>query len=561
MRFGRNVASYKFALARALLELGARQETFVRMEDLAVPFAAAVCEHLGTEDRQSTSARSRFLDACRARNRAELDHSGLIDATVRLGFENVIDAFHVGRGGQPTGHRFFVDERNTRQGITLTDEVVQLATGQQAAVLPREVEARWDLVEAAWGLRLGTRIVSFQMEPDKDAVDLYAPRQLHRTPVTGVRAALSGYQNGRCAYCDSEFTDIGTGRVAVDHVLPFVLMDGWKDGDLHQVWNFVLACYACNSAKRDRPPAAAWMPWLAARTEHLIASHHPLRETMIKQLGPDPRRRRETRQASHRGNAAHTPVAAPEYSGHVSAGEPRYEGGDRDQARNWWQQAVDTGHPDHAPAAMVNFAILEGQDEDRDQGRNWWQQALATGHPDHAPKAMVELGVLEGQDGDASKARNWWQQALATGHPDHAPAAMVNLGVLEGQDADASKARNWWQQALATGHPDHAPAAMVNLGILEGRDGNRDQGRNWYQQALATGHPEVTSRAQQELRALARHEKDQQQGERFGRYRYLAYADPALMKRDDQSPKTSGRTAADHAPQPDTDMSADDDAD
>jgi 5-methylcytosine-specific restriction endonuclease McrA len=41
--------------------------------------------------------------------------------------------------------------------------------------------------------------------------------------------------------------------VAVDHVLPFVLMTReWQDGDLHQVWNLVLACYACNSARRHQ---------------------------------------------------------------------------------------------------------------------------------------------------------------------------------------------------------------------------------------------------------------------------------------------------------------------
>jgi hypothetical protein len=61
----------------------------------------------------------------------------------------------------------------------------------------------------------------------------------------------------------------------------------WHDGDLHQVWNLVLACYGCNSEKRDRPPAADWMPWLYQRGEHLIASHHPLRETLISQLVPD----------------------------------------------------------------------------------------------------------------------------------------------------------------------------------------------------------------------------------------------------------------------------------
>ena len=222
------------------------------------------------------------------------------NATVRLGFNNVIDAFHISRGGEPTQTRFFIDERAARHGITLTDHLLELANGLQAQVLPLEVDARWNLVQTSWGLGLGTRLVSFEITPDEDAVDLYAPSRLRRAPITGVRDALSGYQDGRCAYCATPFTDIGTTRVAVDHVLPFVLMSrGWHDGDLHQVWNLVLACYACNSAKRDRPPAAAWMPWLEQRGEYLIASHRPLRETLISQLGPDRGSRHETLRRRH----------------------------------------------------------------------------------------------------------------------------------------------------------------------------------------------------------------------------------------------------------------------
>jgi hypothetical protein len=142
VRFGRNVASYKFALGQSLLDLGARQQTFVRLEDLAVPYAAAICKHLQVEDRQSTSAESRFLDACRSYNRGELDAGKLAETTVRLGFANVVDAFHVSRGGEPTQTRFFVDERASRQGITLTDHLLEPANGQQATVLPREVDAR-----------------------------------------------------------------------------------------------------------------------------------------------------------------------------------------------------------------------------------------------------------------------------------------------------------------------------------------------------------------------------------------------------------------------------------
>ena len=180
VRFGRNVASYKFALGRALLNLGAQQQTFVRLEDLSVPYAASICEHLLAEDRQSTSARSRFLDACRSRNRGELDAAQLAEATVRLGFNNVIDAFHISRGGEPTQTRFFTDERAARHGITLTDHLLELANGLQAQVLPLEVDARWNLVQTSWGLGLGTRLVSFEIVPDEDAVDLYAPSRLRR---------------------------------------------------------------------------------------------------------------------------------------------------------------------------------------------------------------------------------------------------------------------------------------------------------------------------------------------------------------------------------------------
>jgi hypothetical protein len=54
-------------------------------------------QHLG---KQATSKQSQFLQACRAFNRGEIDKDRLVETTVRLGFNNVIDAFHV-VGGKP----------------------------------------------------------------------------------------------------------------------------------------------------------------------------------------------------------------------------------------------------------------------------------------------------------------------------------------------------------------------------------------------------------------------------------------------------------------------------
>ena len=41
---------------RVLLDPAARQQTFFRLEDLSIPYAASICEYLRAEDRQSTSA-------------------------------------------------------------------------------------------------------------------------------------------------------------------------------------------------------------------------------------------------------------------------------------------------------------------------------------------------------------------------------------------------------------------------------------------------------------------------------------------------------------------------
>ena len=80
--FGQNVASYKFALAKSLIELSNESKTFVSLEELAQPFSRTICEHLKLAEKQSTSTSSRFLDACRAFNspltKSDLDAGSLV---------------------------------------------------------------------------------------------------------------------------------------------------------------------------------------------------------------------------------------------------------------------------------------------------------------------------------------------------------------------------------------------------------------------------------------------------------------------------------------------------
>lgn len=204
-------------------------------------------------------------------------------------------------GPAPVHVRFFVDERKERGGIRLTDEVAALGETFQYANLPHEIEARWRLVETAWELDMPRHALAVSNDAATDI--LVVDRAGHdRCSVTGCRDALNGYQRGVCFYCGTAITvDTIDGSVAhVDHFIPHLLKaHGLAAKNLDGVWNLVLACPSCNLAKSARVPALPLLERLHARNEHLIQSHHPLRETLMLQTGMTELGRREYLQAAH----------------------------------------------------------------------------------------------------------------------------------------------------------------------------------------------------------------------------------------------------------------------
>lgn len=299
--FGLNVASYKFALGKALLGMADEGREAVTLEELAVPFSAHLVEHLGRVDTQGTMRSSRFLDACRAFNRGEISRERLVETTARLGFANVIDAFHI-VGGRQVPYRFFSDERRSGGGIRLTDDLHRLREGGQYPNLPHEVEARWRLVETSWHLDMPRRALEVAYEPDGGLLVVEADPS-RRVSLTGCRDALNGYQKGRCFYCRTPISvdEAAPGsRSHVDHFFPHLLVGhGFGRRNLDGVWNLTLACLSCNAAKSARVPALPLVERLHRRNEYLIGSYHPLRDTLIAQTGPTAPARRRYLQAAY----------------------------------------------------------------------------------------------------------------------------------------------------------------------------------------------------------------------------------------------------------------------
>lgn len=124
--FGRNVASYKFALAKSLLELIHFEHTSISLEELAGPFSKYLCEHLLIAPKQATSNSSQFLEACKQYNTGDITQDQLLDITVKKGFNNVIDAFHIVNNSEIPVQFYQKDYDGRSKKIVLTDNVYKL---------------------------------------------------------------------------------------------------------------------------------------------------------------------------------------------------------------------------------------------------------------------------------------------------------------------------------------------------------------------------------------------------------------------------------------------------
>ena len=286
--YGKNVASYKFALAKSLLDLKGQSNDLIKLEDLAIPFSKHLCDHLKHNDKQATSPSSNFLNTCRKFNSNEISLDELIQTTKKLGFNNVIDAFHIVNGGE-IPKRFFIDERKENDGIRIIDNFFELNELQESENLPSEVEARWRLVETAWGLNMPTNLIRVKYDNEREL--FYTDNSNRRVDVTPSKDALNGYQKGKCFFCFDYISVLSNSPNLghVDHFFPHMLsndvsFDGYVDG----VWNLVLACQKCNNGQNGKfaqLPSKELLKRLHKRNEYYCGSHHPLRERIIGQTG------------------------------------------------------------------------------------------------------------------------------------------------------------------------------------------------------------------------------------------------------------------------------------
>lgn len=283
--FGKNTASYKFSLAESLLYFAKKDKSEISLNELAEPFSKNICRHLLKSRKQSTNKTSTFLEACANYNTDKITYDELISTTEKNGFNYVLDAFH-NVNGEAIPRKFYYCEKNK---IILSDDLFKLSENKLEKNLEEENEARWNLVETAWEMNIAASLLDVKYD-DETKLFLVNDR-FRRKDITSARAALNGYQKGKCFYCKSNITvsQDSTNDCDVDHFFPHTVQKYMPDYvNINGVWNLVLACPNCNrgeNGKFAKVPATKYLELLHKRNEFLISSHHPLRETIIKQTG------------------------------------------------------------------------------------------------------------------------------------------------------------------------------------------------------------------------------------------------------------------------------------
>ena len=284
--FGQNSATYKFAFAKSLLDQVDSESTIVTLDQIALPYANYIIEHLKTNVKQGNSESSKFLTACRSRLNGEIEDDELHKQTVRHGFENVVDAFQNLRGGRIENPFYEINGRGMKRNLVITDQLLSLKEQFQYENLRNEIESRWRLVETAWERNISPNLLEVEYDDSGDFLFIQSD-VMRRVDVTSARDALNGYQKGKCFYCCDDISVIqGSSNLChVDHFLPHAQKREHLPANINGVWNLVLACQSCNSAKSDRVTTEKNLERLNKRNEFYISSKLPLAETIVNQTG------------------------------------------------------------------------------------------------------------------------------------------------------------------------------------------------------------------------------------------------------------------------------------
>lgn len=286
--FGKNVSTYKFALASTLLKLKPQNE--ILFEDLRDNFIRELLTHYQKNPNQYQAGEN---SVTRAFDKYLINGNWeeLLKIAEKNIYNNVFEAFHNVGGGTIKKEFILFEHLSNEKKLVLTENLNSILEQKKLIkLLASENESRWLIVEEAWKNNISPNFLAFNQKTNEiESVSIS-----ERINLRSVVSVLLPYQHGNCFYCkkrintdskseDSDFPD-------VDHFIPhsyFRLPDLCHispDG----IWNLVIACKECNrgsGGKSDKLPSKYFQGEILNRNLLFTEEHrHSLKNSILMSL-------------------------------------------------------------------------------------------------------------------------------------------------------------------------------------------------------------------------------------------------------------------------------------
>ena len=276
--YGLNVATYKIALGKTLLDFASKGSNEVSWSDLSRAYLATYEERLredGMPQLNNASRLSVMERILRGMNNGALTYEQAVNEVATSAFNDVIPRFQtIGRDRNIVRDKFYETEFGQR--LVLKDSLLSI-TDTSRLELEQELDTRWALLEGAFTMK------RTQFRLTNDIRDIYLADGYKRKEIASNIPFLDGYQNNTCFYCSEP---IEAGDMHVDHVLPRQVMNH------DEIWNLVLSHSTCNLSKSDHLVGKHYIEKLIVRNENIMGSNHPWKHKILEQLGHTPSKRR-----------------------------------------------------------------------------------------------------------------------------------------------------------------------------------------------------------------------------------------------------------------------------
>ena len=288
--FGKNSATYKFALMKTLLEFSPCSE--IQYSEIGQPFLEHLVNHHKICPYQYNRASTQLAKAIDQYLVGQLSWDDLFLVAEKSIYNNVFDAAHNIGGGKIREPSVLFENLKQEKKIVLTDSLNSLQeTTENRISLIEETEARWRIVEEAW--RAG---VSPNLFFDRQEKSFYRKAKNRRINLRSAVPTLMPYQKNECFYCSRPLSQTAKETdekfAQVEHVLPWSrLQEEFTEPDflVDGIWNLVLSCKDCNhgpGGKHSRIPDERIFARLYQRNILFSKEHgHLVKTGVLNSLG------------------------------------------------------------------------------------------------------------------------------------------------------------------------------------------------------------------------------------------------------------------------------------